>query len=113
MHISDQAAEATQGKARRCHILFCGQNTVRMLKGSMYAPRHALTFGLRTIETLSFCCRHYCRAGCSTFQTTQDCNLADRNACCAHSLRCLYHKDGNGQTSSGGFVMSCWLSLSS
>ena len=56
MHISDQAAEATQGEARRCHILFCGQDTVSMLQGSVYALRRALTFGLRTADNLVSCC---------------------------------------------------------
>ncbi len=56
MHISDQAAEATQGEARRCHILFCGQDTVSMLQGSVYALRRALTFGLRTADNVSCCC---------------------------------------------------------
>ena len=92
MHVSDQAAEAAQGEAGRCHILFCGQNAVRMLKGSMYASRHALTFTLRRVQASTSYCR-LCRPGHSGSVKTRVCNSADMKACCAYGLRSLFQQE--------------------
>ena len=93
MHISDQAAKATQGEAGRCHILFCGQNTVRMLKGSVYAPHHAFTFGLWMAEILlkpHSCC--LCRPAHSTSVKATAYNLADKHARVAQGLMSLFQR---------------------